>query len=84
MYDGMPDFDSRILAQLRQNRFFRLAPDGEIDTSYQAYGDVEQLIVAWRERADPTRATLPAYNKSAFARAHLAPNLVNGLAFTED
>src|SRR5438874_1525696 len=81
MYDGMPDFDSRVLTKLRENRFFRLAPDSEIDLSYHAYRDIDGLIDTWREHADPTRATLPDYNKSAFARAHLAPNLVNGLAF---
>src|SRR5690348_10187833 len=81
MFDGMPDFDTRILAELRQNRFFRLAPDAEIDASYAAYGDVDRLLAVWREVADPTRATLPDYNKLYFGRAHLAPNLVNGLAF---
>src|SRR5262249_27063551 len=81
MYEAMPDFDSRILPELRRNRFFRLAPQSEIETSFQSYGDVERLLVTWREKADPTRAVLPEFNRSAFARAHLAPNLVNGLAF---
>jgi hypothetical protein len=81
MYDGMPDFDERVLTGLRNNRFFRLAPDAEIDAAYAAYGDVDRLLAAWRTTADPTRAILPDYNKSAFAKAYLAPNLVNGLAF---
>jgi hypothetical protein len=81
MYDGMPDFDTRILEKLRQNRFFRLAPAAEIDAAYHASADIERLLATWRETADPTRATLPAYNKSYFSKAHLAPNLVNGLAF---
>jgi len=81
MHDGMAGFDERVLARLRQNRFFREATDAEIDASYASYGDVDRLISVWRETADPTRATLPEYNKAAFARAHLAPNLVNGLAF---
>jgi hypothetical protein len=81
MYDGMPDFDARVLTGLRKNRFFRLAPDAEIDASHAAYGDVDRLLAVWRASADPTRATLPDYNKSAFAKAYLAPNLVNGLAF---
>jgi hypothetical protein len=81
MHDGMPDFDGRVLSKLRENRFFRLAPPDEIDGSFGAYGDVDRLLATWRDKADPTRATLPEYNKSAFARAHLAPNLVNGLAF---
>jgi hypothetical protein len=81
MYDAMPDFDAQILAPLQKDRFFRLATPEEIDHSYAVYPDVERLISVWRETADPTRATLPEYNKSAFARAHLMPNLVNGLAF---
>jgi hypothetical protein len=81
MYEGMPDFDARVLAPLRSNRFFRLAPDAEVDASFSAYPNVDRMLTVWREQADPTRATLPDYNKSAFARAHLAPNLINGLAF---
>jgi len=81
MFEGMPDFDSRVLSELQKNRFFRRAPEAEITASYTAYGDVERLLHVWHLSADPTRATLPDYNKSAFARAHLAPNLVNGLAF---
>ena len=81
MHDAMPDFDSRILTELQKNKFFRLAPESEIDAVWNAWGDVDRMLAAWRENADPTRATLPSYNKSYFAKAHLAPNLVNGLAF---
>jgi hypothetical protein len=82
-FDGMADFDARVLAPLAENRFFRRAPDAEIDASFAAYrsGDVGRLLAAWREGADPTRVLLPEVNARAFARAHLAPEIVNGLAF---
>lgn len=81
MHQAMADFDARVLSELRRNRFFRPAPPSEIESSFACYGDVDRLLATWRDQADPTRAVLPEFNRAAFARAHLAPNLVNGLAF---
>jgi hypothetical protein len=82
-FGAMAEFDARVLAALEKNVFFRQAPDGEIDASFAAYrsGDVARLIAAWNQRCEATRVKLPEVNARAFARAHLAPEITNGLAF---
>lgn len=82
-FDGLADFDARVLAPLQASAFFRLAPDGEIDASYAAYrsGDIGELLRVWQNDAAATRVHMPRANRRAFDRAHFAPEVVNGLAF---
>jgi len=82
-YDGIADFDTRLLPGLEAIRFFRLATDPEITKSHAAYeaSGVDGLLTAWREVASPNRVALPGLFGRAFAQAGALPSVMNGLNF---
>lgn len=82
VYQATPELEDR-LALLRAMPYFREATPAEIEGSFAAYeaGDFEQLITTWQRVASPTRATLPAAMRWAYAQAGKGPRMVNALVF---
>jgi hypothetical protein len=85
VFDASPDLESRLLPTLRAMPYFREATATEIERSFAAYerGDIEDLCRVWAEIAEPTRAELPAAMRWAYARAGLAPRLLNASVFLD-
>ncbi|PRQ05005.1 hypothetical protein [Enhygromyxa salina] len=84
-FEAVADLDARLVPQLRAIPYFREATAAEVDGSFAAYqrGDPEALCRVWAEIAEPTRATLPPVMRFAYARAGLAPRLLNAAVFLD-
>ena len=83
VFEGQPDFDERLLPELRAIRFFRLATGDEIDHSFDAgpSGDPARLVTAWAEVADPVRATMTGIHAVLYRQVGLLPRRLLGLSF---
>ena len=81
-FESVRELDA-LLAQLQRIPCFRTATDDEVTTSFAAYesGDFDRLCAVWRERAEPTRAQLPAALGLAYRNAGWAPPMVNATIF---
>ena len=86
IFDAMPRFDDEILPQLQQLRFFRLAPESEVQVSYAAYtrcmqtGDAAPLLAAWRDGAVATRAQITGLAAQIYESVALLPLPLRRLA----
>jgi hypothetical protein len=85
VFEARPDLDTRLLPQLRAQPYFREAPQAEIEGSFAAYvaGDPSALCRTWAEIAEPTRASMPAAFRWAYAHAGKGPRLVNASVFLD-
>lgn len=84
-YDGMADFEQRILPQLQAMPCFRAPGADELTRSYRAYltGDPVELLKVWQEVSSPLRARLVGVAGLLYARDRLVPGRLGGLAFLQ-
>ena len=82
-FEAVPDLDERLLPALEAQPCFRRASEDEIDASYRAYrsGDISALERAWRDHAEPTRASLSPAMRAAYAQSRWAPKMANAVIF---
>lgn len=83
MFEGDPEFETRLLPEILATRCFREPTREEIDASYETYltGDWEHLCDTWARVAQPTRATVPGHLEGFYNRSHWLPPIMNGLLF---
>ena len=85
VFEARPDLDTHWLPRLRAINYFREATPAEIDGSFARYeaGDIDGLLHAWATIAEPTRATMPATLRFAYAHAGKGPRHINASVFLD-
>lgn len=85
VFEARPDLDTHWLPRLRAVNYFREATPAEIEGSFARYeaGDIDGLLHAWATIAEPTRATMPATLRFAYAHAGKGPRHINAAVFLD-
>lgn len=85
IHDSTAQLSASLERQISAIPGFRWASEAELECSYAAYssGNPEALCAEWARVAQPTRAQVDGFMGVAYARAGLAPRLLNATIFLD-